>query len=375
MRLPTPEMLPINKIFTDLEEIRAVAQILRSSILTNKSGSGPNVMRFESAFSKYVSAKYSVAVNSGTAALHAALLAADLDRDDEVILPSFTFVATAEAIALAEAKPIFVDIDPETYCIDPNEVELAITSRTKAVIPVHLYGLTADMDRIMRIAKDHNLIVIEDSAQAHGAKCDEKLAGDLGDMGCFSFYGGKNMTTGEGGMVTTNSRGFSNALRSIRNHGETKEYQSAMIGHNYRMPEIEAAIGLVQLSKLPRFLELRRKNAKILLEMLEGIYGLQLPIVPSGFEHAWYVFTIRLLGANASKRNRVVEKIRRKHVDARVYYPKPVHLFPYYQKRFGSFDLPKTETAARQVFSLPVHPGLSDNDLQRIANAVKTSLD
>ncbi|MFH0897365.1 MAG: DegT/DnrJ/EryC1/StrS family aminotransferase [Candidatus Bathyarchaeota archaeon] len=373
--MPIPEMLQINKIFTDLEEIRAVAQILRNGMLTNKSGSGPNVMRFESAFSKYVGAKYAVAVNSGTAALHASLLAADFDRGDEVIVPSLTFVATAETVALAEAKPVFVDIDPQTYCIDPAEVELAITSRTRAIIPVHLYGLTADMDRIRSIAKDHGLVVIEDACQAHGAKCGEKFAGDLGDMGCFSFYGSKNMTTGEGGMVTTNSRSYSNALRAIRNHGETKEYQSSMIGHNYRMPEIEAAIGLVQLSKLPKFLEYRRRNAKTLFELLEGVAGLQLPALPYGSEHSWYVFTLRLLGANASKRNRVVEKIRRKHVDARVYYPKPIHMFPYYQKRFGSYDLPKTETAARQVFSLPVHQGLSENDLHRIADAVKTSLD
>jgi perosamine synthetase len=193
-------------------------------------------------------------------------------------------------------------------------------------------------------------------------------------MGCFSFYGGKNMMTGEGGMITTNSRAFSDALRAIRNHGEAKEYESVMLGHNYRMPEIEAAIGLVQLSKLPKFLEARRNNAKILLDMLDDADGLQLPIVPSSYEHSWYVFTVRLLGANASKRNNVLEKIRGRHVDARVYYPKPIHLFPYYQKRFGSFKLPKSETAARQVFSLPVHPGLNEKDLERVANAVKAAL-
>lgn len=367
-------MVAINKIFMDVEEIRAAAQVLRSGVLTNKSGSGPNVMRFESAFSKYVGARYAVAVNSGTAALHAALLAAEVGRGDEVIVPSFTFVATAEVVALAGAKPIFVDIDPQTYCIDPDEVEVAITGRTKAIIPVHLYGLAANMHQIMRVAKDHNLIVIEDAAQAHGARCGEEFTGNLGDMGCFSFYGGKNMTTGEGGMVTTNSRGLFDALRAIRNHGETKEYISSMLGHNYRMPEIEAAIGAVQLSKLPKFLEARRKNAKALSELLSDVGGLQLPTTPYGYEHSWYVFTLRLPGGNASKRDRVVERIRGKHVDARVYYPKPIHKFPYYQKSFGSLKLPKTETTARQVFSLPVHPGLSEKDLKHIADAVKTSL-
>ena len=370
-----PEIIPINKIFMDAEEIRAAAQVLRRGVLTNKSGSGPNVMRFEAAFSKYVGTKYAVAVNSGTAALHAALLAVGVGRGDEVIVPSFTFVATAEVVALAGAKPVFIDIDPETYCMNPDEIEVAITSRTKAIIPVHLYGLAADMVRIKKVAEDHNLVVIEDAAQAHGAMCGGKLTGNLGDMGCFSFYGGKNMTTGEGGMVTTNSREFYDALRTIRNHGESEEYQSTMIGHNYRMPEIEAAIGLVQLSKLPRFLELRRKNARALLEMLGGVKGLQLPVTPSGHEPSWYVFTLRLLRTNASKRNMVLRKIQRKHVDARVYYPKPIHQFTYYQKQFGSFKLPKTETAARQVLSLPVHPGLTESNLEQIVSAVETSLD
>jgi dTDP-4-amino-4,6-dideoxygalactose transaminase len=367
-------MKPINRIFTDAEEIRAVAQVLRSGILTSKSGSGPNVMRFEAAFAEYIGAKYAVAVNNGTAALHAALLAAGVGIGDEVIIPSFTFVATAEVVALAGAKPIFVDIDPQTYCIDPEELVLAITSRTKAIIPVHLYGQVADLDRIMEIAEKHNLVVIEDAAQAHGAKLGEKFAGNLGHMGCFSFYGSKNMTTGEGGLIATNNREFFNLLRAIRNHGETDEYQSAMLGHNYRMPEIEAAIGRVQLTKLPRFLEKRKTHATILFEMFQSVNEIQPPVRLSGSEHAWYVFTIRLLKANAAKRNHVLRKTRGKRVDARVYYPKPIHRFPYYQKNFGAYKLPITETAARQVLSLPVHPGLNMSDLEQIAKAIKTSL-
>jgi dTDP-4-amino-4,6-dideoxygalactose transaminase len=374
MYLPPLSMKPINRIFTDAEEIRAVAQVMRSGILTSKSGSGPNVMRFEAEFANYIGAKYAVAVNNGTAALHAALLAAGVGKGDEVIIPSFTFVATAEVVALAGAKPVFVDIDPQTYCIDPDEIFLAITSRTKAIIPVHLYGQVANLDRIMAIAETHNLIIIEDAAQAHGAQFGEKFAGNLGHMGCFSFYGSKNMTTGEGGLVATNNREFFNLLRSIRNHGETDEYQSTMLGHNYRMPEIEAAIGCVQLTKLPRFLEKRRKHAKLLFEMLHSVNEIQLPLRPSGYEHAWYVFTIRLLKANASKRNRVLRKIRGKRVDARVYYPKPIHRFPYYRKNFDTHRLPITETAARQVLSLPVHPGLNMRDLEQIAQAIKTSV-
>ena len=331
-------------------------------------------MRFEAAFAKYVETKYAVAMNSGTAALHAALLAADVGRGDEVIIPSFTSVATAEAVAMARARPVFVDIDEDTYCIDPDEIELAITSRTKAIIPVHLYGLVADMNRIVNIAKDRNLLVIENANQAHGAKQDGKFAGNLGDMGCFSFYGSRNMTTGEGGIVTTNSREFLNVLRTIRNHGESKADRSIMIGHNYRMTEIEAAIGFAQLLKLPKFLEMRRRNANVMSEMLGDVDSLRLSTIPLGNDHSWNVFTLRLLGANASKRNRVVSKIHRRRVDARVYYPTPIHMFQYYQKLFGSYQLSKTETAARQVFSLPVHPGITDSDLARIVRAVKTSL-
>ena len=372
--LPTIEMVPINKTLIGEEEIRAALNVLRSGKLTEKSGSGPNVVQFERVFSKYVGTKYAVALNSGTAALHAALLAAGVGKDDEVIVPSFTFVATAEMVALTGARPVFADINPQTYCIDPEEVEAAITSRTKAVIPVHLYGLMADMERIMEIARDHSIVVIEDAAQAHGAEFHGSKAGKLGDVACFSFYGSKNMTTGEGGMVTTDNSEYADAIRSIRNHGEIEEYQSIMIGHNYRMPEVAAAIGLPQLLKLPKFLEARRRNAGALLDRLGDIMELQMPVVPEGFGHAWYVFTVRMKGANAAKRNNVVKRIRERFIDAKIYYPKPIHLFPYYQDHFGSVRLPRTETTMKQVFSLPVHPGVRENEINRIVNVVKNAL-
>lgn len=372
--LPTIEMVPINKTLIGEEEIRAVLNVLRSGKLTEKSGSGPNVVQFERVFSKYVGTKYAVALNSGTAALHAALLAAGVGKDDEVIVPSFTFVATAEVVALTGARPVFADINPQTYCIDPEEVEAAITSRTKAVIPVHLYGLMADMERIMEIARDHSIVVIEDAAQAHGAEFHGSKAGKLGDVACFSFYGSKNMTTGEGGMVTTDNSEYADAIRSIRNHGEIEEYQSIMIGHNYRMPEVAAAIGLPQLLKLPKFLEARRRNAGALLDRLGDIMELQMPVVPEGFGHAWYVFTVRMKGANAAKRNNVVKRIRERFIDAKIYYPKPIHLFPYYRDHFGSVRLPRTETTMKQVFSLPVHPGVRENEINRIVNVVKNAL-
>jgi perosamine synthetase len=372
--LNSQEMIPINRPLLDVEEMRAVAKVIRSGILTNKSGSGQQVTQFESSFASYVGSKFAIAVNSGTAALHAALLAAGVGQGDEVIVPSFTFVATAEMVALTGARPIFVDIEPTTYCIDPEEVEAAITSRTKAIIPVHLYGLAADMDPIMELADDHNLVVIEDAAQAVGAEYKDKRTGSLGHIGCFSFYGSKNMVTGEGGMITTDNRELADTANIVRNHGENRLYQSSMLGHNYRMPELEAAIGYVQLKKLPKFLEYRTKNAKALTEALVSVGDLQLPSEPSDRRHGWYVYTVRLRGANAAKRNRIVRRIRERRIDCQIYYPRPVHLQPYYQRMFGSLKLPKTETAARQVFSLPIHPALSANELRRIVDAVKAAV-
>lgn len=372
--MPSRGLIPINRPVMDDEEIRAVVRVLRSGILTSKSGSGTNVMQFEDAFARYVGARYAVAVNSGTAALHVSLLAAGVGRNDEVIVPSFTFVATAETVVLAGGTPVFVDIDPDTYCIDPNELEAAITTRTKAIVPVHLYGLTADMDSIMKVAKDHDITVIEDAAQAHGAEYKGRRAGNLGHMACFSFYGSKNMVTGEGGMVTTDNREFADTARSIRNHGESKAYQSNILGHNYRMPEMEAALGSVQLGKLPSFLEARSKNAAALSEALKANQEIQLPLEPEDYKHSWYVYTLRLKGSNAAKRDKVVRQIRERRVDCQVYYPKPVHLQPYY-KAFSPVELKNTETAARQVFSLPVHPSLDEKDLDRIIHAVRKALE
>jgi dTDP-4-amino-4,6-dideoxygalactose transaminase len=364
-------MIPINKPFFDNEEIEAMIRVMQSGILTSKSGAGLYVTQFEEAFARYIGTKYAIALNSGTAALHSSLLAAGVCRDDEVIVPSFTFVATAEMIALIGAKPVFTDIDPNTYCINPRKVEKAITEKTKAIIPVHLYGLTADMQPLLEIAKDHNLVLIEDAAQAHGAEYHSSKAGNLGDLACFSFYGSKNMVTGEGGMVTTNNKEQADQIRIIRNHGEVSEYQSSMIGHNYRMPELEAAIGVVQLRKLTKFLEDRQRNATILTSQLNRIEDLKLPTVPREYKHAWYVFTIRLINSTEAKRNRVVNAIRNKKVGASVYYSKPIHLLEYYQKMFGSYSLPETEEAAKQVFSLPVHPGISETELVYISKVVK----
>jgi len=367
------DYIRINQPCIDKEELRAVEEVLLSGILTDKNGMGPRVMEFERAFAKFIGVKHAIAVSSGTAALHAALLAVGVREGDEVILPSFTFSATAEAVVLCGAKPVFADIDPETFSINADTISRVLSAKTKAIIPVHLYGRPADMAPILEIARERGIAVIEDAAQAHGASLDGKMAGAMGDMGCFSFYGAKNMTTGEGGMVTTNDDDYAEALRAIRTHGESRPYWTVRLGHNYRMTEIAAAIGLVQLQKLPRMLERRRENAARLSEELSMIGKLSIPRDPERGSNSWYVYTVRLIGANAGRRNKVVEKLRSKSIDAQVYYETPVHLLPFYMERFdlGAGMLPETEKASRQVFSLPVHPMVEPDDIEYMANTLR----
>lgn len=362
-------MIPINAPQIGEEEIEAVTKVLKSGILTHGLGAGPMVKKFETEFANFVGAKYAVAVNSGTAALHSALMAMGVGKGDEVILPSFTFVATAEVVALVGAKPVFVDINPETYNIVPELIEKAVTKRTKAIIPVDLYGLSADMKPIRKIADKHGLFIIEDAAQAHGATYNGKPPGTFADVACWSFYASKNMTTGEGGVATTNNEEIVERLRLIRNHGEKDKYVSVSVGYNYRMPEIEAAIGCVQLKKLPNFLAKRRENAKKLTEKLGEAKKLQLPNEPKGYTHSWYLYTVRIRDAEKTQRDKIVEELKRKGIGAEVYYATPIHLMPYYRK-IGKCRLPETEKASNQVFSLPVHPSVTDSQISFIGETV-----
>ena len=331
------------------EEIQMVSKVMKSHILTGRLGSGPMVRQFETDFAQFVKSRHAIAVDTGTAALHMALWAAKVKTGDEVILPSFTFVATAEAVALVGARPVFADIELCTFDIDPEKIEAAITDKTKAIVAVDLYGLSAEMEKIKEIATTHNLILIEDAAQAHGASYKGKAPGYFADIACWSFYASKNMTTGEGGMITTNDRAYNDVLCAMRSHGETEEYISTMLGHNYRMPEIEAAIGLAQLKKLPVFIEKRTRNAAALTKELKGTRGLFLPSEPKGYKHSWYLFTVRIQEDDAKVRNKIVEDLKKKGVAAAIYYHTPIHLMPYYQQ-FGRYLLPNTEKIAQQVF-------------------------
>jgi perosamine synthetase len=362
-------MILINAPQIGQEEVDAVVNVLKSGILTSGLGAGPRVIEFESAFAKFVKAKQAIAVNSGTAALHCALAAAGVKSGSEVVLPSFTFVATAEVVVFNRAKPVFVDIDPETYTVSPTCIKKALTKKTKAIVPVDLYGMPADMKPIREIADKHGLKIVEDAAQAHGALYKDKPLGALADATCWSFYGSKNMTTGEGGMITTNDDEIAEMPRFIRSHGEKVKYQSLMLGHNYHMPEIAAAMGVEQLKKLPTFVAKRRRNAKKLSEKLENAKNLQIPVEPEGFKPSYYLYTVRLKNMKRKKRDEVVSKLKQKEIDAFVCYMNPIHLMPYY-RRFGEHHLPETEKASAQLLSLPVHPGVTSQQIDFIGNTV-----
>jgi perosamine synthetase len=358
-------MIPAAKPLVGDEERAAVDRVLASGMIAQ----GPEVAAFEDEFSKLVGGRHCVAVNSGTSALHMALIAMGVKPGDEVVVPSFSFAASANSIRLAGAEPVFVDIEPDSFCVDPAAVEAAITPRTSAIMPVHLYGHPAAMDRINEIAGRHSLAVIEDAAQAHAASLHGTPVGAFGLTACFSFYPTKNMTSGEGGMVVTPDAQVARTLRLLRNQGMERRYENEIIGFNTRMTDIHAAIGRAQLSKLPGWTEARQRNAKVLDE---GIKAAVPPPVADGAVHVYHQYTVRVTdgdgdGAPGSARDAFAKKLADAGVGSGVYYPIPIHRLP----SFGlDLDLPETEKAAREVLSLPVHPALGDGDLERIVAAV-----
>jgi perosamine synthetase len=365
-------LIPINMPKIGEEEVQAVLEVMRKGPLTNALGAGPMVTKFEKNFANFAGVKHAIAMNTGTAALHSAVAAMGIEHGDEVILPSFTFVATAEAVVLAGGKPVFTDIDPQTCNLSPTEVEKAITKKTKAILPVDLYGYSADMKPMREIAAKRNLALIEDAAQAHGATYGGKPAGSFADVACWSLYASKNMTTGEGGVVTTDNDQIAETLRLIRTHGEKAKYASLMLGNNYRMSEIPAAIGIVQLEKLPSFLSKRRQNARHLTEILGQNSRLVLPEESKDRLHSWYLYTVKLKDGIETERNKIVEELKKKDIGAEVYYINPVHEMPYYRENFGSRKLPETEKAAKQVFSLPIHPGVTEEQIAYIGKTLLT---
>ncbi|KKK05397.1 DegT/DnrJ/EryC1/StrS aminotransferase family protein [Micromonospora sp. HK10] len=353
------EFIPPARPVIGEAEIEAAVRVLRSGLVVQ----GPEVKAFEEEFGELVAGRHCVAVNSGTSALQLTLMALGFGPGDEVIVPSFSFAASANAVRLVGAEPVFVDIEPGSFCVDPAAVAAAVTPRTVAIMPVHLYGHPAAMDQLMEIAERHGLAVVEDAAQAHGAALGGRPVGSFGTAGCFSFYPTKNMHSLEGGMVTTADPQLARTLRLLRNQGMEQRYANEIVGANMRMTDVAAAIGRVQLRQLPDWTEQRRTNAKFLDS---NITGLVTPPVADSAKHVYHQYTVRAEGNRDAAQRRLTEL----GIGNAVYYPTPIHrLKPYLDEngKPGPWDLPETERAAAEVISLPVHPSLSQADLERIA--------
>ena len=362
-------MINIAAPVIDSEERRAVDEVIESGMLAQ----GPKVAELEKNWAEYCGVKHALAVNSGTAAIHCALYAAGVKEGDEVITTPYSFIATINPILMLGARPVLVDIDEETFNIDVSKIEAAITEKTKAIVPVDLYGQPCDWAELQEIAKKHDLKIIEDACQAIGAEYKGIKAGALGDFGCFSLYATKNIMCGEGGIVTTNSDEASAAIRSFRQHGMVAPYEYADLGYNYRMSDLHGAIAVEQLRKVDRFTAQRQRNASLLNEALAGVKGIELPRVADNRSHVYHQYTI-LLDEGIS-RDEFVAKLREKGVGAGVYYPKPLHAYPHIAKLgYKVGDFPVAEDLAARVVSLPVHPKVTDEDIEIIAAAVKESV-
>ena len=352
-------MIPIAKPMIGEEEKKAVLDILDSGMLAQ----GKKVKEFEEKFAEYIGTKHAIATSSGTTALHLVLLASGIKNGDEVITTPFTFISTTTSILFCNAKPTFADINPKTFNIEPEKIESMITSKTKAILPVHLYGQPCEMDKILEIAENHNLVVIEDACQAHGAEYYGKKVGSIGNAGCFSFYPTKNMTTGEGGMVTTNDEKLAEKVRLLRSHGQKERYSYMMVGYNFRMTNIAAAIGVEQLKKVDKFNDKRIKNAEFLSEQLNDV--VETPYVLPNVKHVFHQYTIK-----TDKRELLMENLKKDGIGFGIYYPKPLHYYGIF-KKYGNNGLKNAENVSRKVLSLPIHPSLSKGDLEKIVYLVK----
>ena len=356
------EVVSATGVLIGADERAAVDRVLASGMIAQ----GPEVAAFEAEFAQVVDGRPCVAVSSGTSALLLGLLAIGIGPGDEVIVPSFSFAATANAVVLAGATPVFVDIEPRHFCLDPAAVLDAIGKRTAAIMPVHLYGHPAAMDRIADIARRHGLALVEDAAQAHLAQWGGRAVGTFGDVAAFSFYPTKNMTCGEGGLVVCADEAVARRVRLLRNQGMERRYANEVVGYNARMTDLHAAIGRVQLRRLPEWTAVRRANAAFLTAALNDLAELVVPAVTPNAEPVWHQYTVRV-----PARDQFVAALVGLGVQTGVYYPTPIHRLPAYDL---DLDLPATAAAARDVVSLPVHPALTPGQRERIVTAVLQAL-
>jgi perosamine synthetase len=377
-------MIPFTKPIIEDEEIQAVKKVLESGMLAE----GKVAHEFEKEFSEYIGTKYATVTTNGTTALTTALEAMGIQPGDEVITSPFTFIASANSIAILGGVPVFVDIKPDSYNIDPNLIEAAITKRTRAIMPVHIFGMPCDMKHIMEIAENHDLLVIEDACQAHGASINGKRVGSIGHVGCFSFYATKNILTGEGGMITTDDEEIYNKMLMIKNHGRGKEggYSHYQIGYNNRMMDIVAAIGVAQMKRVPEVIDKRRQNAKELNKFFSDFDSIKPQVEDPGFESGYHLYVPRLYSDKLT-RDGMVSRLRAEGVGARAVYALPCHKqntylniekwrwakyvdYPDYSK----VSLPISEDVGARHFDIPVHPSLTNDDKQTIQEAFKKIL-
>ena len=369
-------MIPINQPWIGEEEKSEVLKVLDESVLTSaaKEG-GKRVQDLEHLLKDYLNVKNVVSVNSGTAALYSALLALGIGQGDEVLLPSFTFVATANSLVAAGAKPVFVDINREDYTIDITDLKTKITKKSKAIIPVHLYGHPADMDEISEVAHAHSIEIIEDACQSLGSLYKNTQTGTLGKLGCFSFYASKVLTAGEGGAVATNDDNLANKIKMIRNHGMVEGYDTRVLGFNLRLPELSAAVAIAQMDKLQKMLDLRRRNANLLTGLLLPMTKERRIIIPQETAKKrfnWYLFTVAF--QKDYLRDNVQRALAGAKISATVYYNPPVHKTPYYQRIASTKSLPNTDWASEHVLSLPVHSFVSAEELEYIRSVLENAI-
>jgi len=353
-------MIPISKPFIGEAEKQAVLEVLDSGMLVQ----GPRTAKLEEKFAAVCGTQHAIATSSGTTALHTALLAHGIGPGDEVITTPFTFIASVNGIIYTGARPVFVDIEEDTFNINPALIEAAITPRTKAILPVHLYGYPCDMDAILDIARRHNLVVIEDAAQAIGATYQGQPVGSFG-LGCFSLYATKNVMCGEGGMITTNDDAIAEQCRMMRNHGMKRRYYHDMLGYNFRMTDLHAAIGLAQMERLAEFTAKRRANAAYFNAHITSVVT---PKVREGYGHVWHQYTIRV--DHGRDRNAAVKQLNTAGIGTGIFYPVPAHQQGYVREIVGEVSLPVAEQLAQEVISLPVHPALTLAELDRIVSEV-----
>jgi perosamine synthetase len=367
-------IIPINKPWIGEEEKHEVTSVLEENALTTAARDGGKRVRdFESQMKSYLKTRHVVSVNSGTAALYAALLAAGIKQGDEVLLPSFTFVATANAVVAAGGRPIFVDIKKDDYTMDASDLKEKITKKSRIVIPVHLYGHPSDIDEISELTEKHSLDVIEDACQSLGSTYRKKQTGTFGTLGCFSMYASKVLTAGEGGAIATDSDELAEKLKMIRNHGMVEGYDTRILGLNLRLPELSAAVAKVQMQKIDKMLEIRRRNAELLSKLLLSFsekYEIKIPQETANKKFNWYLYTVAI----QDERDNIKNKLVQNNVGATIYYSPPVHKMPFYAHAVSETKLPATEWCAEHVLSLPVHPHVKEADIDHIANSLKSAI-